>query len=287
MTKSANKRKSGGASDDAPGLAPGAQKKSRKTTRFFLAGNCCECGDARCYELTKGFRDIGDPRGGHANIPKEPTAVEDLKSKPRNLLARAIKSLTRKLWVCVHLHLGPSKFEKSPHISRIHFHPKVVGRGHWDNKGTYHLPTHISKQLAIEIRDEGCSYSDIDKCPGSSSDYLPVPNYKWEDIARDLAKSVVESDPHEAAARIVILKHRASELMLQVAALKKTNGEQNAVIEKFRNTESGKRLEQYEKYLEGTGLTKVTPLSDSWHASHPKSARTYWGLGDWHNTVNM
>ena len=130
MTKPTNKRKSGGTSDDAPGLAPGAQKKSRKTsaggvknrsTRFFLAGNCCECGDARCYELTKGFRDIGDPRGGHANIPKEPTAVEDLKSKPRNPLARAIKSLTRKLWVYVHLHLDPSKFEKSPHVSRIHF----------------------------------------------------------------------------------------------------------------------------------------------------------------------
>ena len=152
MTKPANKRKSGGASDDAPGLAPGAQKKPRKTTRFYLAGNCCECGDARCCELTKGFRDVGDPRGGgRANVPKEPTAVEDLKSKPRNPLARAIKSLTRKLWVYVH------------------------------------LPTHISKQLAIEIRDEGCSHSDVDKCPGNSSDYLPAPNCKWEDIARDLA----------------------------------------------------------------------------------------------------
>jgi hypothetical protein len=46
-------------------------------------------------------------------------------------------------------------------------------------------------------------------------------------------------------------------------------------------------LEQHEKYLEGTGLTKVTLLSDSWHACHPKSAHTYWGLGDWHNTANL
>jgi hypothetical protein len=135
------------------------------------------------------------------------------------------------------------------------------------------MPTTISKEAAMVIKAGGYSYTDNDKCPGSSSGYLPVPNYKWENMAIDLAaarlvhngctsaadvttdaalavmqspslvagdrvspdlkkaKSVVESDPHEAAARIVILEHRASELMLQVAALKKTNGEQNAVIQ--------------------------------------------------------
>ena len=334
MSNPSGKRKSPCSSDEEAGPA---HKKTGKTSaapikakrkRMFLGGVCCECGDDRCYELTKGFRDLGDPRGGHATIPKEPTPAGMLKSKPRSPSARAIKSAKRKLWI-VHLQLDPAHFEPTAHLSLIHFHPAAVSHGSWDDKKAFHLPTTILKEVAMAIKAGGFSYTDNDKCPGSSSDYLPVPNYKWENMAIDLAaarlhhngctsaadattdatlavrqspslvagdrvspdlkraKSVVESDPHEAAERIVVLEHSNADLMLQVADLKKRNADQNAVIETCRNTTVGKRLDQYEKFLEGTGLTKVTLLSDSWYASHPKSSHHFWGLGGWHNTVNM
>ena len=134
--------------------------------------------------LTKAFAELGGARGGFWSFCAPPKEGRKTPLRPAAVKAQEYNQRKNEVWS---KHIGTA----TGMVSRIHFHPSVVGLGMWSkNHKKYLQPKAVPQELAQRIAEEGYSYTCNDNVPGKN-DYFPVPNYRISDAERDLAAASV------------------------------------------------------------------------------------------------